>query len=60
MRKDFVKKAFVLKIVSNRKNKDKPSKGFSMLYEGLSKFEKCIIKGSVCDKVKVEYNIRVA
>jgi hypothetical protein len=27
MRRDFVKKAFVLKIVSNRKDKNKPSKG---------------------------------
>jgi hypothetical protein len=31
-----------------------------MLYEGLSKFEKCIIKALVCDEVKVEYNLRVA
>jgi hypothetical protein len=27
MRKDFWKKGFVLKIVSNRRDKDKPSKG---------------------------------
>jgi hypothetical protein len=27
MRRDFAKKGFVLKIVSNRKDKDKPSKG---------------------------------
>jgi hypothetical protein len=27
MRRDFVKKGFVLKIVSIRKDKDKPSKG---------------------------------
>jgi hypothetical protein len=59
MRRDCVKKGFVLKIVSNRKDKDKPLKGFSMLYEDLSKFEKCIIKLR-CDKVKVEYNLRVA
>jgi hypothetical protein len=58
--KGFWKEGFILKIVSNRKDKDKPLEGFSMLYEGLSKFEKCIIKPSVCDKVKVEYNLRVA
>jgi hypothetical protein len=31
-----------------------------MLSEGLTKFEKCIIKTLVCDKVIVEYNLRVA
>jgi hypothetical protein len=37
--KGFCNEGFILKIVSNmeRRDKDKPSEGFSMLYEGLSK-----------------------
>jgi hypothetical protein len=35
--KGFCKEGFVLKIVSNRRDKNKAMKGFSMLYEGLSK-----------------------
>jgi hypothetical protein len=35
--KGFCKKGFVLKLVSNRRDKDKPLKGYSMLYKGLSK-----------------------
>jgi hypothetical protein len=36
--KGFCKEGFVLKIVLNRRDKDKTSKGFLWLYKGLSKF----------------------
>jgi hypothetical protein len=55
-------KGFVLKIVPNmeRRDEDKPSNSSKYYIKVLSKSLKCIIKASVCDKVKVNYNLRVA
>jgi hypothetical protein len=44
-----------------RRDKDKPSQDSKYYIKILSKsLKKCIIKASVCDKVKVDYNLRVA